>query len=100
MAAMKFRFNANWYSADPRSGNTWTLQLVIDGLKLQPCQPTFVSARDAILEADRLGSKGRLRCPIWAAFAKRGVGVKAQSVWTKGIADIKEDFTLPSDCPQ
>ncbi len=33
-------------------GNTMFFQLVIDGLKSQPCGPTFVSARDAIIQAD------------------------------------------------
>ena len=38
----------------PKAGNALALQLVVDGLKLQPCRPSFVNARDAILTASRL----------------------------------------------
>jgi hypothetical protein len=31
---------------------------VIDGLKLQPCNPHFVDARDAILAADLVNYEG------------------------------------------
>lgn len=34
----------------PRNGNTLAVQLVVDGLKLQPCRPSFQDARDAILD--------------------------------------------------
>lgn len=34
----------------PKYGNTLAVQLVVDGLKLQPCRPTFQDARDAILQ--------------------------------------------------
>ena len=33
----------------PAKGNTLAIQLVIDGMKLQPCRPKFVDMRDAIL---------------------------------------------------
>ncbi|HJW29740.1 MAG TPA: M36 family metallopeptidase, partial [Saprospiraceae bacterium] len=36
------------------AGNNIALQLVIDGMKLQPCSPGFVDGRDAILLADKL----------------------------------------------
>jgi hypothetical protein len=29
------------------------MRIVLDGIKLQPCSPTFVSARDAIIAADQ-----------------------------------------------
>lgn len=34
----------------PKYGNTLAVQLVVDGLKLQPCRPSFQDARDAILQ--------------------------------------------------
>ena len=34
-------------------GNNMAIQLVMDGMKLQPCNPGFVDGRDAILAADQ-----------------------------------------------
>ncbi|RKP27105.1 peptidase M36, partial [Syncephalis pseudoplumigaleata] len=74
--------------ADLRWGNTLALQLVIDGLKLQPCRPTLLTARDAILLAEQLRTHGQHRCAIWAAFAKRGLGVDAQPVITNATTSF------------
>ncbi|KAJ3385905.1 Fungalysin/Thermolysin Extracellular metalloproteinase 5 [Lobulomyces angularis] len=70
-------------------GNSDFLQLLIDALKLQPCNPTFINARDAILLADtNRGSK--YKCLIWKGFAKRGLGYR--------YAGKSDDFTLPAEC--
>jgi hypothetical protein len=58
-------------------GNNIALQLVIDGLKLQPCSPGFTDGRDAILLADKLRYDGQFSCAIWEAFARRGLGANA-----------------------
>jgi len=92
------KYNADWYSADKNSGNTLALQLVTDGMKLQPCTPTFVSSRDAILKAEKALTNGKHRCAIWKAFALRGVGEKAVGGDAQG--NVKEDFTVPADCPK
>lgn len=47
-----YGFDSDQYHGN--GGNNIWLQLVIDGMKLQPCRPTFVSARDGIIEADQL----------------------------------------------
>jgi extracellular elastinolytic metalloproteinase len=75
----------------PSPGNKLALRLVVDGLKLQPCSPSFVDARDAILLADKIGTSGENFCEIWSAFAKRGLGVEAE-------AGGREDFSLPAEC--
>ncbi|MEL7058576.1 MAG: M36 family metallopeptidase [Acidobacteriota bacterium] len=78
-------------------GNNRTIQLVIDGMKLQPCQPTQVEARDAILLADQNLYAGANQCAIWRAFAKRGLGVNADGGdYIRG--DETEDFTIPNGC--
>jgi extracellular elastinolytic metalloproteinase len=74
-------------------GNFLAFQLVVDALKLQPCRPTFLQARDAILAADRAGFEGKNQCLIWTAFAKRGMGVDAVESKTDGYA-------IPSECQQ
>ncbi|KAI8625894.1 extracellular elastinolytic metallo proteinase [Xylariaceae sp. FL1651] len=61
-------------SGVPTDGKFLTMKLVIDGMALQPCNPTFVQARDAILDADTNLTGGDNQCEIWTAFAKRGLG--------------------------
>ncbi|KAI9313954.1 Fungalysin metallopeptidase-domain-containing protein [Dichotomocladium elegans] len=59
-------------------GNTLALKLVLDGMALQPCNPGFVEARDAILAADKALTGGENYCTIYKAFAKRGLGYGAK----------------------
>ncbi|RKP28123.1 Fungalysin metallopeptidase-domain-containing protein [Syncephalis pseudoplumigaleata] len=91
----KLGFQEDKYSVDTTKGNTLAAKLVIDGMKLQPCRPTFVSARDAILQAEQEITGGKHQCAIWTAFAKRGLGAKAA---TDGRAKATEDFSLPENC--
>ncbi|KAI9356962.1 Fungalysin metallopeptidase-domain-containing protein [Zopfochytrium polystomum] len=75
----------------PYGGNVLALQLVVDGLKLQPCTPSFVDARDAILSADDALTGGENKCIIWKSFAKRGLGLSAASGGRDG-------FDVPLAC--
>ncbi|KAF8072209.1 Fungalysin metallopeptidase-domain-containing protein [Lyophyllum atratum] len=75
---------------DGTEGNIVFLHLFIDALSVQPCNPTFVQARDAIIQADANRYKGANRCLLWAAFASRGLGVNAR--------DYNDDEASPSDC--
>lgn len=70
--------------------------LVIDGMKLSPPAATMVSARDAILLADRLDFKGESQDQLWSAFAKRGLGVLAQSS-SADSTHISASFDKPSN---
>ncbi|RME93337.1 MAG: T9SS C-terminal target domain-containing protein, partial [Bacteroidetes bacterium] len=72
-------------------GNNMAMQLVIDGLKIQPCNPSFIESRDAILAADEANYDGANRCLIWETFARRGLGVSAQE---GGV----EAFDTPITC--
>lgn len=91
------------YGWDPdlyngNGGNNIAFQLVLDGMKLQPCSPGFVDGRNAILAADVANYEGENRCEIWRAFAKRGLGVNANQGSSNNRFDGVEDFTLPPDC--
>ncbi len=91
------------YGFDPdikngTGGNNIALQLVMDGLKLQPCSPGFVDGRDAILEADQLTNGGANRCLIWRAFARRGLGESATQGSTNSKSDGVEAFDIPTGC--
>ncbi|KAJ2084254.1 hypothetical protein H4R24_000196 [Coemansia sp. RSA 988] len=93
-------FTEDLFGRDLTKGNTLALQLILDGMKLQPCLPSFIDARDAILLADRQLTDGKNQCVLWKAFAKRGLGVDAElefdSPW--GSGSRIEDFGLPSEC--
>ncbi|RMG87670.1 MAG: T9SS C-terminal target domain-containing protein [Bacteroidetes bacterium] len=87
------------YGFDPdvvngTGGNNIAMQLVVDALKLQPCSPTFVEMRDAILAADQINHNGAHHCLIWEAFAKRGLGYSA-SAGTNARGDETEAFDMP-----
>lgn len=94
--AEKYGYNYN-ITADANSGSAKSLQLVMDGLKLQPCNPNFVSGRDAILQADQL-TGGTDNCLIWNVFARRGLGANASAGTAGSISDQVEDFTVPPAC--
>ena len=90
----------NNYGFDPdlyngSGGNNIAMQLVIDGLKLTPCGPGFVDARDAILAADLADYGGVHQNLIWAAFARRGLGFSASQGSTNSRSDQVEAFNLP-----
>ncbi len=91
------------YDADlsnKNSGNAIAIQLVVDGMKLQPCQPGFVDGRDAILLADKMNNNGVNSCLIWKAFAKRGLGYGANQGSSASIGDEgeKESYEVPPLC--
>ncbi|KAF6746897.1 metalloprotease [Ephemerocybe angulata] len=71
-------------------GNIVYMHLFIDALSLQPCNPDFVQARDAWIQADVNRYKGANRCLLWKAFASRGLGLSAQ--------DLNDNFAVPEEC--
>jgi len=79
-------------------GNNTAMQLVVDGLKLQPCNPGFVDSRDAILLADQLSTGGLDECVIWSSFAKRGLGYSATQGTSASATDGVEAFDIPPQC--
>ncbi len=79
-------------------GNNVMYQLVLDGMKLQPCSPSFVSGRDAILAADVADYDGDHECALWTAFAERGLGTAASTGASSNDRIVTQDFTLPTQC--
>ena len=73
----EYGFSPSIFEASQSHGNVVTLQLLMDGLSLQSCQPDFILARDAFLLADDMRYNGIHKCSIWKAFAKRGLGINA-----------------------
>ncbi|RDX50703.1 hypothetical protein OH76DRAFT_1348486 [Lentinus brumalis] len=71
-------------------GNTVFLHLFLDAFTLQPCNPTFLTARNAWIQADANRFGGANFCTLWTAFASRGLGVNA--------ANHNDDSTVPAGC--
>lgn len=101
-------WDLNWalieeYGWDPdvyngNGGNNKAIRLVMDGLKLQPCNPGFVDGRDAILRADTLNYGAENACLIWNVFAQRGLGRSADQGDPFSRYDQTEAFDLPAAC--
>jgi hypothetical protein len=92
----EFDFDPDLYFGT--SGNNLALELVMDGLKLQPCNPTMVEGRDAILAADSITNAGSNECAIWSAFAKRGIGLSASDGGSSTTLIVSEAFDEPVVC--
>ena len=94
----RYGYNANIYESWTTGGNNRALQLVMDGMKFQPCMPGMQDGRNAILAADVALTGGANQCEIWRGFAKRGMGFSASQgsslVRTDGVAA----FDLPAAC--
>jgi hypothetical protein len=94
----KYGFTRNLYSPWNTAGNTRALQFVMDGLKLQGCNPGLVVARDAIIAGAKVRNDGDAdTCTIWATFARRGLGYSAVQ-GTTNRNDNDEAFDTHPDC--
>jgi hypothetical protein len=69
-------FNPDFFGTT--GGNNRFLRLVLQGCKLQVCNPGFLDGRDAILRADTLLNGAANSNLIWTMFARRGMGYGAQ----------------------
>lgn len=76
-------------------GKTITDRIVLNGMKFTPTRPSFLNARDGILQADQNLNGGANRCAIWAVFARHGMGVSA--VGNDGTTHTAAT-NVPSDC--
>jgi len=84
------------YTSAGTGGNSISLKLVIEGMKLQPCSPGYIDARNAILKADRNLYCGRHACAIWTAFAKRGMGQGSSQGSSNSLTDQTSTTTMPA----
>ncbi|MBC8029250.1 MAG: M36 family metallopeptidase [Pyrinomonadaceae bacterium] len=76
-------------------GAATTNNIVLNGMKFTPNRPSFLNARDGILQADQNLYAGANRCAIWTVFARHGMGVSA--VGNDGTTHTAAS-DLPSDC--
>jgi len=88
------------YGLDPdiyagNGGNNRALRLVVEAMKLTPCNPGFVQGRDAILLADQNIYGGANNTALWAAFARRGLGSGASQGTVGSRTDQVESYSTP-----
>ena len=76
-------------------GAAITDRIVLNGMKFTPTRPSFLNARDGILQADQNLNGGANRCAIWAVFARHGMGVSA--VGNDGTTHTAAT-DVPADC--
>lgn len=85
--------NPNLFDANGSGGNVVAMKLMMQGLKLQPCDPGFIDGRDGILAADQLLYNGLYRCAIITAFARRGMGFDAKQGSAYSTTDQTPGFS-------
>ncbi len=77
------------------AGNQRMLQLVTDGMKLDPVNPTLLDGRNSILAASCAGFSGQDELDIWRGFAARGMGFSATAV-SSSSSSVVEAFDVPN----
>ena len=90
----KYGYDDNKYTGT--GGNNKVMRLVLDACKLQPCSPSFIDSRNALIAADQATTGGADYCLIWQVFANRGFGVNASAGDTNIGDDQVQDFTQPT----
>ncbi len=89
----EYGFDPDLYTGT--GGNNIAMELVMQGMALQTCNPGFEDGRDAILQADQILYGGIHQCLIWNAFAARGLGFSADQGSVNSRTDQVEAFDLP-----
>ncbi len=93
-----YGYEPDIFNDSSSAGNIVAYHLVMEGLRLQACNPGFVDGRDAILMADSILYNKEHECIIWNAFARRGLGFSADQGSANNRSDGAEAFDLPTGC--
>ena len=90
-------FDANLYTPLVGAGNHRALLYVNEGFKNTACSPTFVDARDGIIQAAVDSFGGEDVCLLWEAFAAFGLGTDAVSGGSNST-NPTNGFSVPASC--
>jgi hypothetical protein len=93
----EYGFDADLYDVAAGAGNHRAMLYVNEGLKNTACSPTFVDARDGILQAAADNFGGADVCLLWEAFAAFGLGTDAVSGGS-GSTSPTNGFSEPPEC--
>ncbi|MCB1276553.1 M36 family metallopeptidase [Prosthecobacter sp.] len=75
-------------------GNDRAIFLVAEGMKYAPANPSFIQARDGILQAALVNHPEDLG-EVWTAFAKRGMGDGATAPASTTTTGVLEQYDVP-----
>jgi len=79
------------------TGNPRSIQIVTDGMKLDPVNPTMINARDSILAANCAGFAGANELDIWEGFRIHGMGFRAgYQLGGDGSVHVLESYDGPN----
>ena len=90
-------FDPNLYNALGGSGNQRMMLYVQEGMANTACSPTFLDARDGIIQAATDNFGGEDVCRLWDAFARRGLGVNATTAGPSSLS-ATNGFEIPVNC--
>ena len=77
-------------------GGSTARELVTEGMRLSPDNPSFLDMRNAILQADKVVNAGADAAAIWQVFADRGMGYFADVQDANDTTPV-ESFATPPD---
>lgn len=90
-------FDPDLFDVTAGAGNHRAMLYVNEGLKNTTCSPTFVDARDGILQAATDNFGGDDVCLLWETFAAFGLGTDAVSGGEDSTTPTN-GFSMPSSC--
>jgi hypothetical protein len=93
----EYGFDPDLYSALGGAGNQRIMLYVTEGMKNTACSPTFLDARDGIIQAAVDNYGGDDVCLIWDAFAAFGLGVDA-ATGGPNATTATNGFEIPIEC--
>ncbi|MGH3035581.1 MAG: M36 family metallopeptidase, partial [Gaiellaceae bacterium] len=77
-------------------GGATARELITEGMRLSPDNPSFLDMRNAILQADQAVNGGAAEAAIWQVFAARGMGYFADVQHANDVTPV-ENFAMPPD---
>jgi extracellular elastinolytic metalloproteinase len=93
----KYGHDPELHNASGGAGNHRAMLYVNEGMKFTACSPTFLNARDGIIQAATSLYGGADVCLLWEAFAGVGLGSDA-TTGGPNTTSATNGFTVPSSC--
>jgi len=90
-------FSSDLYNAAGGAGNQRMMLYVQEGMANTSCSPTFIDARDGIIQAAASQNGGEDVCRLWEAFASRGLGSNATTAGPNSLS-ATNGFDIPASC--
>ena len=92
-----YGFDPNLYNPNGGAGNQRMMLYINEGLKNTACSPTFLDARDGIIQAATDNYGGVDVCRLWDSFAAYGLGTDATTGGPNSLS-ATNGFSVPAEC--